>query len=132
MATGSLTVFAAASLNEAFAEIAAEFELENPGVSVALNLAGSQRLRTQLEHGARGDVFASADQRQMKLAQEGGVVDGEPVVFATHRLAVSVPQGEPGRRVTDVYDLGGEWSQRSSPLPGCPWGNYTPDVPFTR
>ena len=128
MATGSLTVFAAASLSEAFAEIAAEFELENPGVSVALNLAGSQRLRTQLEHGARGDVFASADQRQMDLAQKGDVVDGEPVVFATNRLAVIVPKGKSSRRVTDVYDLGDEGIKLAIALPDVPAGKYAREM----
>src|SRR5262245_22673530 len=55
-----LRVFAAASLTEAFHEIAAAFK-EDAGASVELNLAGSQLLRTQLEQGAAADVFASAD-----------------------------------------------------------------------
>ena len=127
-ASGKLTVFAAISLSETFAEIAAEFELENPGVSVSLNLAGSQRLRTQLEHGARGDVFASADQKQMDLAEEGGLVDGKPVVFATNRLAVIVPKGGPVGRVADAHDLGDQGIKLSLALPDVPAGRYAREM----
>lgn len=85
---GKLTVFAAASLTEAVQEIAARFEADNRGVEVELNLAGSQELRLQLEHGARADAFLPADPRQMALAVEAGVVEGDPVIFATNRLVL--------------------------------------------
>ena len=52
-----LTVFAAASLGNAFPEIADAFVAEHPGASVTFNFAGSQRLRTQLDFGARADVL---------------------------------------------------------------------------
>ncbi len=125
-----LTVFAAISLSEAFTEIAKEFEAGNPGVSVNLNLAGSQRLRTQLEHGAHGDVFASADQRQMSLAKASGVLDGKPVIFATNGLVVIVPK-EPNRvsvlseRVTSVHKLGDEGIKLALALPDVPAGRYS-------
>ena len=57
----TLTVFAAASLAEPFRAVADAYEADHPGVEVTFNFAGSQALRTQLEHGARADVFASAD-----------------------------------------------------------------------
>ena len=123
-----MTVFAAISLSEAFAEIVTDFESENPGVSVDLNLAGSQRLRTQLEHGARGDVFASADQKQMDLAEEGGVVDGRPVVFATNRLAVIVPKGDRAGSITSVHDLGNRGIKLALALPDVPAGGYAREM----
>ena len=83
-----ITVFAAASLTDAFQEIARGFERENPGVEVKLNFAGSQRLRTQLELGARADVFASADISQMRLAQDSGLIAGEQQFFTSAPLAV--------------------------------------------
>ena len=89
-----ITVFAASSLAEAFTELADAFEGEYPGTSVMLNFDGSQRLRFQLEHGARADVFASADQGQMELAQDAGVLSGEAVNFAGNRLVVIVPKTE--------------------------------------
>ena len=87
-----LVVFAAASLAEAFGEIADAFERDHTGVTVNLNFAGSQRLRTQLEHGARADVFASADHIQMDRLMASGLLLGQPVPFTTNRLVVIVPE----------------------------------------
>ena len=87
-----LTVFAAVSLTEAFSEMASAFESAHSEVSVDLNFAGSQRLRVQLEHGARADVFASADTRQMDLAQASGLISGEVVNFASNRLVIIAPK----------------------------------------
>ena len=81
-------MFAAASLSEAFGELAGAFEAANPGVSVVLNLDGSQRLRSQLEFGASADVFISADLAQMQRAVDAGLVSGRPAAFASSRLAV--------------------------------------------
>ena len=69
----ALRVLAAASLTEAFNDVARAFEAENPEVTVALDFGGSQRLRSQLEFGAKADVFASADPAQMDLAVAAGV-----------------------------------------------------------
>ncbi|HWE23230.1 MAG TPA: molybdate ABC transporter substrate-binding protein, partial [Myxococcales bacterium] len=89
-----LTVFAAASLREAFREIAKEFERSHPGTSVSLALAGSQELRTQIENGAPADVFASADSRHMEeLAGKKLVV--APRIFARNEAVVVVPKGNP-------------------------------------
>ena len=88
----TLTVFAAASLSEAYTDVAAAFEQVNPGISVDLNFAGSQLLRVQLEKGARADVFASADQRHMDLAIESDLVSGEAIIFASNRLVIIVPK----------------------------------------
>ena len=90
--SGTLTVFAASSLNEAFTDLAADFEQSYPGKSVDLNFAGSQLLRVQLENGARADVYASADQRHMDLAVESGLVSGEDIRFASNRLVIIVPK----------------------------------------
>ncbi len=85
-----LKVFAAASLTDAFQDIALEFESENPGVDVKLNFAGSQRLRSQLEFGADADVFAFADEIQMSLAEDAGLISGDSVPFAGASMAVIV------------------------------------------
>lgn len=89
----TLTVLAAASLADAFREIGTAFEAVHPGVRVEFSFAGSNQLRTQLENGAKGDVFASADRRQMDAAVTSGVVDRSTVlVFATNRLALILPR----------------------------------------
>jgi molybdate transport system substrate-binding protein len=87
-----LTIFAASSLREAFSAIADQFESQNPGANVALQFAGSQELRVQLEHGAKADVFASADEKQMALARDLVV---KPAVFAHNEPVLVVPLDNP-------------------------------------
>lgn len=100
---GAVTVFAAASLTDAFADVAAAFEDEHPGVTVELSFAGSPSLREQVLEGAPADVVATADEGVMAdLVDEGAV--GEPVVFATNRLQLAVPAGNPAD-VTGLDDL---------------------------
>ena len=93
----TVTVFAAASLAEAFGEIGAAFEAAHPGVAVRFNFAGSQQLAAQLEQGAAADVFASADQRWMDYVSARSLIDGDPVVFARNRIVAIVPRTNPGR-----------------------------------
>ena len=95
-ATGTTTVFAAASLNQAFPRAA-------EGEDVSFSFDGSSGLVDQIVGGAPADVFASADQRNMDKAVEAGVIDGEPVMFATNYLVLVVPTGNPGE-VTGFND----------------------------
>jgi molybdate transport system substrate-binding protein len=92
-----LRVFAAASLADAFAEIARGFERGHPGIVVHFQLAGSQQLAFQLEQGAAADVFASADERWMIFARERSLLAGEAAVFASNALVVIVPRANPAR-----------------------------------
>jgi len=92
----TLTVFAAASLTDAFTELGRQFEQAHPGVTVRLNFAGSQTLATQIEQGAKADVFASADQRWMRYLADRKLVAGSPRVFAQNRLGVVIPRSNPG------------------------------------
>lgn len=93
-ASGELLVFAAASLKEVFEGLARTFEASHPGVRVALQLAGSQELRTQIENGARADVFASADLRHMEALWTAKLV-GEPSTFARNEPVLIVPRENP-------------------------------------
>ena len=87
-----LTVFAAASLTDAFQELASEFESRHPGAHVVFNFAGSQQLAQQLGQGAPADVFASANNRQMQAAVETGRVDAtSPRPFVHNRLVLVTP-----------------------------------------
>ena len=87
----TITVFAAASLAESFQALATAFEGERPGVKIAFNFAGSQTLRTQLEHGAEADIFASANWEHMAQVKEAGLLGSAPQYFAANRLAVAMP-----------------------------------------
>lgn len=92
----SLTVFAAASLTDAFAEIGAAFDAANPGVTTTFNFAGSQALRTQIEEGAPVDVFASASGKEMDTLVTGAFVGADTVqVLLTNKLVVILPTDNP-------------------------------------
>lgn len=92
----TLTVFAAASLTEAFADLAEAYERQHTGVDVQLNFAGSQQLAQQLAQGAPADLFASANQRQMTVAVAAGRVEATaPQLFASNRLVIVAPADNP-------------------------------------
>ena len=95
-ASKEVTVFAAASLREAFAEMGKQFEQAHPGTKVVFNLAGSQELRTQVENGAPADVYASADQKHMQALVDGKLASGAKV-FARNEPVVVVPKGNPAK-----------------------------------
>ena len=101
---GPILVFAAASLTDAFADLAREFEARHPGIEVRLNLAGSSALREQILDGAPADVFAAADPSIMAEIEQAGETGAEAVTFARNRLRIAVPSGNPGS-VTGVDGL---------------------------
>nr|WP_239522471.1 molybdate ABC transporter substrate-binding protein [Geodermatophilus sabuli] len=92
--TGTLTVFAAASLTDVFTDLGQRLEEENPQLTVRFSFAGSSALATQLLQGAPADVFASADEAQMARAEDAGLVT-DPEVFAENPLMLAVPPEDP-------------------------------------
>jgi len=98
-----LLVFAAASLREAFTSLGQDFERGRPGVAVHFNFAGTQELRTQLEHGAVADLFASADTHHMDELTQAGRASG-PVVFARNEPIVIVAK-EAAAKLRSLSDL---------------------------
>jgi molybdate transport system substrate-binding protein len=125
----TLTVFAAASLTESFTEIGKQFEATNPGVKVVFNFAGSQQLRSQLEQGARADVFASANAKEMTTAiiSDSLVVSGTQHTFVTNRLAVILPKNNPGK-ITSLADLARPGLKLDFADPSVPVGQYALDM----
>ena len=120
---GSLTVFAAASLTEAFGRIEADLEAANDGLDIAYNFAGSQALVTQLQEGAEADVFASANAAQMEAAVDNGSIAGEPVTFVRNRLAIVVPADNPAG-IEAPADLADDGIQVVLAQPDVPVGRY--------
>jgi len=134
---GELTVSAAASLTEAFAEIAERYQAEHPGTRVRLNFGASGALLQQIARGAPVDVFASADQATMDRAQQLGLVraaarrnfTGNRLVLvvpadsrrklaalgdllSVERFAIGRPDSVPaGRYARDALDAAGLWGQ---------------------
>jgi molybdate transport system substrate-binding protein len=122
----TLTVFAAASLTDAFKEIGAVFEA-NTGTPVAFNFGSSSQLRTQLEQGAVADVFASADQAQMDRARDAGTIAGPDVTFATNRLVIITPAANPAG-VQSAADLAQPGVKLVTAGPDVPIGVYTQNM----
>lgn len=92
----SLTIYAATSLTNVFEEIRDAFATVNPDVEVMLNFASSSTLGAQLNAGAPADIFASADELQMKNVVDDGRVNEEDVeIFAHNRLTLIVPTDNP-------------------------------------
>lgn len=87
----NVTVFAAASLTEAFNAAAPAFT-KKTGLAVTFNYGGSDTLATQIKQAAPVDVFASANLVQMKVVSDAGLVAGTPKTFAKNRLVLISPK----------------------------------------
>jgi molybdate transport system substrate-binding protein len=97
----TLTVFAAASLNESFADLGRAFESRHTGLAVRFQFAGSPTLVAQLVNGAGADVLATADVANMNRAGAAGLLAGPPQPFARNRLVAIVTR----TRVTPLKSL---------------------------
>jgi molybdate transport system substrate-binding protein len=122
-AGGELTVFAAASLTDAFEAMQADLEAANPELTISYNFGGSQALVTQLTEGAQADVFASANNPQMDVAIEAGLVAGDPVTFVRNRLTVVTPAENPAG-IASAADLGNEGLRLVLAQAEVPVGRY--------
>jgi molybdate transport system substrate-binding protein len=122
-----ITVFAAASLTDAFRAVELTLRQENPGFEIRFNFAGSQQLVAQMEQGARADVFASADERWMNYARDHSLVEGEPVIFVHNRLVVIIPRTNPARiaRLQDMMKKGVKLVLAAQAVPA---GKYSRDM----
>lgn len=103
--SGTVTVFAAASLTGTFTELGKQFEAAHPGTKVVYSFAASSALSEQIKQGAPADVFASAAPANMQQVVDAGEVTGQPATFVSNRLEIAVPDGNPGR-ITGLADFG--------------------------
>jgi len=101
---GTLTILAASSLTDAFAELGNIFEQQNPGTTVKTSLGASSDLLAQIQQGAPADVFASAAEEEMNTAVKDGLVAGKPEVFVKNREIIMVPKDNPAN-INSLEDL---------------------------
>lgn len=114
----TLTVLAASSLTDALPIVGDAFTAEHPGVDVRFSFAGSQDLVAQVAAGSPADVVALAGTSALKpIAKQVGT----PTNFATNRLTIVVPAGNPGgvRSLADLADV-----RVSLAAPEVPAGQY--------
>ncbi len=101
--TGTLTVFAAASLTDTFDALAETFEQKYPSLDVVISYGGSSGLAAQITEGAPADVFAAASKATMTTVTNAGDAS-DPEIFASNTLELAVPAGNPAG-VTGLADL---------------------------
>ncbi|WP_058955540.1 molybdate ABC transporter substrate-binding protein [Kocuria rhizophila] len=123
----TLRVSAAASLTTSFDQLSDEFEKDHPGVNVDVNYGGSSGLVQQLTEGAPADVFASADQKNMKKLTGADLTQGEPKIFATNVLTLVVPKDNPAG-ITSVQDVLDKKVKLVTCAPEVPCGAATQKV----
>jgi len=99
-----VTVLAAASLQSVFTKLEPQFEAANPSADLRFSFGGSSDLAQQIVNGAPADVFASANEAQMKVIQDAGKVTGTPQPFVTNVLTIVVPPGNP-KNIHSFADL---------------------------
>ncbi|MCJ7511509.1 MAG: molybdate ABC transporter substrate-binding protein [Anaerolineales bacterium] len=120
----TLTVFAAASLTDAFQAIGEVFEQAHPDTQLVFNFAASSALRTQLEEGAPADVVAFASEKEMRPLIAAGLVEaGAGQVFTANDMVVVVaPQSSTA--VASLKDLAHPGVKVVMVAPGVPAGDY--------
>ncbi|MGC0417557.1 molybdate ABC transporter substrate-binding protein [Embleya sp. AB8] len=118
---GTVTVFAAASLTETFTALGKQFEAAHPGVTVKFNYGGSSSLAASINQGAPADVFASADEKNMKLVTDAKSADGTPTAFAKNTLQIAVAPGNP-KNLKSLADLKQDGLKVAQCAPQVPCG----------
>ena len=125
--TGRITVYAAASLRDAFTEIGKGFQAQNPGSKVAFSFGGSQQLAEQIGFGAPADVFASANTKLMDaIIKTTRVISGTQSVFVRNRLVVILPSKNPAR-LRALKDLARPGVKLIMAAKAVPVGQYSLD-----
>ncbi|MEU1851098.1 molybdate ABC transporter substrate-binding protein [Streptomyces sp. NPDC019990] len=102
--SGTITVFAAASLQESFTALGKQFEEDHPGTGITFNFGGSDTLAASIVSGAPADVFAAASTATMATVTGGKAAAGPPATFARNQLEIATLSGNPDR-ITSLSDL---------------------------
>jgi molybdate transport system substrate-binding protein len=123
-ASAKITVFAAASLTDAFTKLGSDYTAAHPGVTVTFNFAGSQDLVAQLQQGAPADVLATADTKSM---DQVATLVGAPQVCARNQLEIALPPGNP-EHIKSLKDLADPSLKVVLAAPQVPAGKYAQQV----
>lgn len=101
--SGTLTVFAAASLTGSFGDLGASFEAAHPGTTVKFSFGASSALAQQILAGAPADLFASASPKNMAQVTDAKDADA-PVTFATNTAEIAVAPAS-AAKITGIGEL---------------------------
>ncbi|MDP1719802.1 MAG: molybdate ABC transporter substrate-binding protein [Candidatus Nanopelagicaceae bacterium] len=112
----TLTVFAASSLNGVFTKLGRVFEKTHSGVDVRFSFLSSATLATQIVAGAPADVFASASESDMTVAE---TQVPRSKIFTSNRIVLATPKSNPFH-ISAIADLD---------KPGVKWIQCNPTAP---
>jgi molybdate transport system substrate-binding protein len=104
--SGTVTVLAAASLEESFTALGKKFEAAHPGTKVDFSFGGSDTLAASITAGAPADVFAAASPATMKTVTDAHATAGQPTTFVRNRLEIATLPGNP-KKISTLKDLTG-------------------------
>lgn len=128
-----LTISAAASLKDVFAELEKMYKEVKPNFTLTTTLAGSGTLQQQIEQGAPVDIFFSAATSNMKTLQDKGLMlDGTVKNMLRNRLVLVVPNDT--KLTLDAFDKVTDASVKKIAVgepKTVPAGKYAEDV-FTK
>ena len=125
--SGTITIFAASSLTNAFDRVGDELTRLYPATRYTFNYGSSSTLATQIVNGAPADVFASADELNLQKVEGAALVQGQASIFATNRLQIAVAPGNP-KRISALADLMRRDLVVVLAAPSVPAGKYALDA----
>ena len=111
-----VVVFAAASMTESLNKIADLYKKVAPDTKIVYNFDSSGTLKTQIEQGARCDLFISAGQKQMNQLDATAdakinpkkldkVMAGTRWNIVANQVALIVPKGHNPKHIADFKDV---------------------------
>ncbi|WP_167577662.1 molybdate ABC transporter substrate-binding protein [Ammoniphilus sp. YIM 78166] len=124
--TKEMFALVAANATHPFNELMETFEEQHPTVKMGATFAGTQILRTQLEQGAKADIFLSADLMHIEAVKEQGLIDEFFPVSKGHEVIV-VPKGNPAA-IQGLEDLGSKKVKLVIGVDNVPIGAYTREI----
>jgi molybdate transport system substrate-binding protein len=123
-----ITIFAAASLQNAITELAENYTDET-GIRVQVSVAGTSTLARQIQHGAPVDIFISANKSWVEHLLDHNLLDPNSVsVIAENTMVLVARTGADAR----VSVLEGHWDSNSliatAMIGSVPAGIYAKEV----
>lgn len=104
-ASGDLYVFIAASLSNAMEEIQKDFNETYPDVEILYNADSSGTLQTQIEEGARCDIFFSAADKQMDALVDENLAKKDTVEDILENKVVLIKPKDGETKVTGFENI---------------------------
>jgi len=116
----------AANATDPFNELMEEFSERHPEVKMEATFAGTQVIRTQLEQGAKADIFLSADYEHIEAVQKQGLVE-EFFPVSQNRVVIVIPK-EDKIGIRSLEDLGKKKVKLVIGTDSVPIGKYTRQI----